>query len=103
MNGYDTSTLLDDTALSTDINDNVVSAGDRSILPDDSIIEVRDDDESIVQSDVVEDDEEINRSIVDDGSEIDAWEKALEERKLSKKLNNKLAPEEISISDDDDF
>ena len=92
MNGYDTSTFLDDTGLSaTDINENLVNTGDFSILPEkDSILEEGDDDK------------ERSKSILDDGSEIEAWEKALKERKSSN-VNKKMAPEDISISDDDDF
>jgi len=101
VNGYDTSTFLDDTGLSTDINENyVTSVNGGSILPgdEDSILEEGEDDD--------DDDESIvaDKSVVDDdGSEIDAWEKALKDRKSAKKSTTKLAPEDISISDDDDF
>ena len=44
-------------------------------------------------------------SVVDDGSEIDAWEKALEERKSKKaaRASTAPAPQDASISDTDDF
>ena len=91
-NGYDTSTFLDDTGLSTDINENNVTvAGGRFFLPGDE--------DSIVEESVVAD-----KSVIDDDrSEIDAWEKALKDRKSAKKSTTNLAPEDISISDDDDF
>ena len=101
-NGYDTSTFFDDTGLSTDINENNVTvAGGRSFLPEDedSVLEEGKDENDDGDESIVAD-----KSVIDDDrSEIDAWEKALKDRKSAKKSTTKLAPEDISISDDDDF
>eukprot|EP00111_Clytia_hemisphaerica_P015544 TCONS_00045877-protein len=93
---------LDDTTISvTDLTDDISNLLN---LDESSISATEEDLETKSEGDVTLDQ---STESIEDGKEIVAWEKALKERKLSRKPKDEksvaVQPQEAAISDDDDF